>query len=198
MTSSTSTAPPLTAARASSCAACSRARAPRATPSSSRPRSSTSTSPISTPSSGPVPIDRGSYFDLLPDDIGSQLRRRTRAHPRGDGHRRRARPARRRPGPARDRPALHRRAHHGRHGDVACATSSRSSRARADVAASFMPKPLVGVQGSGHAHAPLAVARRAERLHRRAPLRTERPRDEVHRRVSCATRPRSRRSPTSG
>ena len=39
------------------------------------------------------------------------------AHARGDGDPRRAHPARGRPQPARDRPALHRRPHHGRHGD---------------------------------------------------------------------------------
>jgi hypothetical protein len=49
VTSSTSTARPLTAARASNCVASSTTPAPRATPSSSRPRWSTSTSTTSTP-----------------------------------------------------------------------------------------------------------------------------------------------------
>jgi len=58
------------------CAESSVRPAPRATPSSSRRDRYFYFEGLET-ATAPVPIDRGSYFDLLPDDTASQLRRRT-------------------------------------------------------------------------------------------------------------------------
>ncbi len=59
--------------------------------------------------------------------------------------------------------------------------------------ATFMPKPVAGVNGSGHAHAPVAVRGRPQRVlrrHRRVPPVEDG--EGATSPASCATRPRSR------
>jgi glutamine synthetase len=100
----------------------------------------------------PVPIDRGSYFDLLPDDTASQLRRRTvlTLEEMGIG----VEHAQHEDAPGQHEIDL-------RYTDaLTMADTVMSVRhvvkelaRQADVSASFMPKPLANVQGSGmHTH----------------------------------------------
>jgi glutamine synthetase len=102
--------------------------------------------------SAPVPIDRGSYFDLLPDDTASQLRRRTvlTLEEMGIG----VEHAQHEDAPGQQEIDL-------RYTDaLTMADTVMSVRhvvkelaRQADVSASFMPKPLPDVQGSGmHTH----------------------------------------------
>jgi len=101
---------------------------------------------------GPRPLDRGSYFDLLPDDTGSQLRRRTVLvlEEMGIG----VEHAQHEDAPGQHEIDL-------RYTDaLTMADTVMTARyvvkelaRQAGVAASFMPKPLDGVQGSGmHTH----------------------------------------------
>jgi glutamine synthetase len=103
-------------------------------------------------STAPVPIDRGSYFDLLPDDIASQLRRRTvlTLEEMGIGveHAQHE-----------DAPGQHeidlRYTDALSMGDIVMSVRHvvKELARQADVSASFMPKPLANVQGSGmHTH----------------------------------------------
>ncbi len=65
--------------------------------------------------------------------------------------------------------------------------------------ATFMPKPLFGENGSGHAHPPVAVQGRAQRvLRRRRPVLPLRHRQGVHRRAAAARARDSARSSPSG
>ena len=100
----------------------------------------------------PTPIDRGSYFDLLPDDAGSQLRRRTVLvlEEMGIG----VEHAQHEDAPGQHEIDL-------RYTDaLTMADTVMSVRhvvkelaRQAGVSASFMPKPLESVQGSGmHTH----------------------------------------------
>ena len=67
------------------------------------------------------------------------------------------------------------------------------------VYASFMPKPFTDHPGSGHAHPPVAVRGRPQRLLRgRRAVPAVQGGAVVHRRAAAARRARSRRSPTSG
>jgi glutamine synthetase len=102
--------------------------------------------------SAPVPIDRGSYFDLLPDDTASQLRRRTvlTLEEMGIGveHAQHE-----------DAPGQHeidlRYTDALTMGDTVMSVRHvvKELARQADVSASFMPKPLANVQGSGmHTH----------------------------------------------
>jgi glutamine synthetase len=104
------------------------------------------------PTFGPVPIDQGSYFDLLPDDIGSQLRRQTvlTLEEMGIG----VEHAQHEDAPGQHEIDL-------RYTDaLTMADTVMSLRyvvkelaRQSGVAASFMPKPLINVQGSGmHTH----------------------------------------------
>jgi glutamine synthetase len=104
------------------------------------------------PTIAPVPIDRGSYFDLLPDDTGSQLRRRTvlTLEEMGIGveHAQHE-----------DAPGQHeidlRYTDALTMGDTVMSVRHvvKELARQADVTASFMPKPLAHVQGSGmHTH----------------------------------------------
>jgi glutamine synthetase len=99
-----------------------------------------------------VPIDRGSYFDLLPDDTASQLRRRTvlTLEEMGIGveHAQHE-----------DAPGQHeidlRYTDALTMGDIVMSVRHvvKELARQADVSASFMPKPLANVQGSGmHTH----------------------------------------------
>jgi glutamine synthetase len=103
-------------------------------------------------SSAPQPIDRGSYFDLLPDDTASQLRRRTVLvlEEMGIG----VEHAQHEDAPGQHEIDL-------RYTDaLTMADTVMSVRhvvkelaRQCDVSASFMPKPLADVQGSGmHTH----------------------------------------------
>ncbi|MDE3222699.1 MAG: glutamine synthetase [Acidobacteriota bacterium] len=100
----------------------------------------------------PRPIDRGSYFDLLPDDTGSQLRRRTvlTLEEMGIG----VEHAQHEDAPGQHEIDL-------RYTDaLTMADTVMSVRhvvkelaRQSNVTASFMPKPLANVQGSGmHTH----------------------------------------------
>ncbi len=104
------------------------------------------------PKTGPVPIDSGSYFDLLPDDTASQLRRHTvlTLEEMGIG----VEHAQHEDAPGQHEIDL-------RYTDALTMADTVMSLRHVvkelarqyGVAASFMPKPLVGVQGSGmHTH----------------------------------------------
>ena len=145
----------------------------------------------STPTTAPGADRPGQLLRPPARRHGQSTATSNRPHARRDGDRRRARPARRRTRSTRDRPALHRRPDHGRHGHV-------GAPRREGVGASVRRVGELHAQaarqrpGLGHAHAPLAVARRPERLHRRRSLRSERRRHQVHRRTR-ATRARDHR-----
>ena len=107
------------------------------------------------PRAGPRPIDEGSYFDLLTDDVASQLRRHTvlTLEEMGIG----VEHAQHEDAPGQHEIDL-------RYTDaLTMADTVMSVRhvvkelaRQAGVAASFMPKPLAGVQGSGmHTHVSL-------------------------------------------
>ena len=148
-----STASPSRAAPATGSAACSTARVRRGTRSSSRPSSSTSTSTTSSRAGPPRPVDRGSYFDLGTDDVVGGLRRDTVRTLEEMGIPVEHAQHEDAPGPARARPAVHRRADDGRHRDDRAPRREGARAQRRGIAASFMPKPLEGVQGSGmHTH----------------------------------------------
>jgi len=104
------------------------------------------------PSRGPVPLDHGSYFDLLADDTASQLRRRTvlTLEEMGIG----VEHAQHEDAPGQHEIDL-------RYTDALTMADTmmtvrhvvKELARQAGVAASFMPKPFVGVQGSGlHTH----------------------------------------------
>ena len=104
------------------------------------------------PSTGPVPVDQGSYFDLLPDDTPSQLRRQTvlMLEEMGIG----VEHAQHEDAPGQHEIDL-------RYTDALTMADTvmtlrhvvKELARQSDVAASFMPKPLGGVQGSGmHTH----------------------------------------------
>ena len=146
---------------------------------------------------GPRPLDRGSYFDLLPDDTGSQLRRRTvlMLEEMGIGveHAQHE-----------DAPGQHEidlrytdALDHGRHRDDR-APRRQGARAPGGRRGELHAQAPRRRPGLGDAHAPVAVARRAQRLHRRGPLRTERRWPRSSSPASCATPARSPPSPTSG
>jgi glutamine synthetase len=107
------------------------------------------------PAVAPTPLDRGSYFDLLTDDIGSQLRRRSvlTLEEMGIG----VEHAQHEDAPGQHEIDL-------RYTDaLTMADTVMSVRhvvkelaRQGGVAASFMPKPILGVQGSGmHTHVSL-------------------------------------------
>jgi glutamine synthetase len=104
------------------------------------------------PSRGPQPVDRGSYFDLGPDDIASQLRRRTvlMLEEMGIG----VEHAQHEDAPGQHEIDL-------RYTDAITMADTvmtvrhvvKELARQAGVAASFMPKPLANVPGSGmHTH----------------------------------------------
>ncbi len=104
------------------------------------------------PSRPPQPIDNGSYFDLLPDDVGSQLRRRTVLvlEEMGIG----VEHAQHEDAPGQHEIDL-------RYTDALTMADTvmtvryvvKELARQSGVSASFMPKPLAAVQGSGmHTH----------------------------------------------
>jgi glutamine synthetase len=100
----------------------------------------------------PVPIDRGSYFDLLPDDTASQLRRRTvlTLEEMGIG----VEHAQHEDAPGQQEIDL-RYTDALTMGDTVMSVRHvvKELARQVDVTASFMPKPLANVQGSGmHTH----------------------------------------------
>ena len=107
------------------------------------------------PTQRPRPIDNGSYFDLLPDDVGSQLRRRTvlMLEEMGIG----VEHAQHEDAPGQHEIDL-------RYTDALTMADTvmtvryvvKELARQSGVSASFMPKPLAAVQGSGmHTHASL-------------------------------------------
>ena len=107
------------------------------------------------PTERPRPIDNGSYFDLLPDDVGSQLRRRTvlMLEEMGIG----VEHAQHEDAPGQHEIDL-------RYTDALTMADTvmtvryvvKELARQSGVSASFMPKPLAAVQGSGmHTHASL-------------------------------------------
>ena len=140
----------------------------------------------------PVTLDTGLVLRAHRHRRGQRPAQAQRAHPGGDGHPRRARPARGRAQPARDRPALHRRAHHGRHRDDGAARGQgdRPAPRRARQLHAQAPHRRAGI---GHAHPPVAVRGRHQRLLRpRRPLRAVGGGQALHRRPA-APRPRDHR-----
>jgi len=104
------------------------------------------------PVTGPVPLDRGSYFDLLPDDTPSRLRRQTvlTLEEMGIG----VEHAQHEDAPGQHEIDL-------RYTDALTMADTvmtlrhvvKELARQSDVAASFMPKPLANAQGSGmHTH----------------------------------------------
>ncbi len=109
-----------------------------------------------------------------------------RPHPGGDGHPRRARPARGLAQPARDRPALHRRPDHGRHGDDGAAGGQGDGPPAGRVRQLHAQAPG-RCAGLGHAHPHVPVPGRHQRLRRpRAARRAVRGGRGVHRRPATA------------
>ncbi len=107
------------------------------------------------PSRPPRPIDNGSYFDLLPDDVGSQLRRRTvlMLEEMGIG----VEHAQHEDAPGQHEIDL-------RYTDALTMADTvmtvryvvKELARQSGVLASFMPKPIASVQGSGmHTHVSL-------------------------------------------
>ncbi|HEY5103895.1 MAG TPA: glutamine synthetase family protein [Acidimicrobiales bacterium] len=104
------------------------------------------------PETGPVPLDRGSYFDLLPDDTPSRLRRQTvlTLEEMGIG----VEHAQHEDAPGQHEIDL-------RYTDALTMADTvmtlrhvvKELARQSNVAASFMPKPLANAQGSGmHTH----------------------------------------------
>ena len=121
-----------------------------------------------------------------------------RAHPRGDGHPRRARPARGLAQPARDRPALHRRPDHGRHGHDR-APGGQGDGPPAGRVRQLHAQAAGRRAGLGHAHPHVPVPRATPTPSSTStgPAGSPRwPRGSSP--ACCATPPRSPRSPTSG
>ena len=113
----------------------------------------------------PVPVDQGGYFDHVPHGTAPRLPPGRDHDARVDGHLGGVQPPRGRPGPERDRPALRRRAHHRRqhhdlpHGDQG--GRARAGRLRLVHAQAVRRPPRLG-----HAHPPVAVRGRPQRLPR--------------------------------
>ena len=145
----------------------------------------------------PVPLDTGSYFDLTTADVASRPAQAHHPHPRGHGHPGRVLVPRGQPQPARDRPALHRRPDHGRQRHDLPAGGARD-RHRAGRLRHVHAQAARRRAGLGHAHPPVAVRGRRQRLPRpRRPLRAVQGRAGASSPACCTTPRRSPRSPTS-
>ena len=139
-----------------------------------------------------------SYFDLTTADVASDLRKRTILTLEAMGIPVEYSFHEDAPEPARDRPALHRRAHDGRqrHDVPARRAGGRPGAGRVRHVHAQAARRRAGL---GHAHPPLAVRGRRQRLPR--PGRRVRPvegRPAASSPACCATPARSPRSPTSG
>ena len=132
---------------------------------------------------------------LLRPHHGRRGQRPAQAHPAGareHGHPRRVLVPRGRPQPARDRPALHRRPHHGRHGDD-LPHGREGDRPRAGRLRHVHAQAPRRRAGLGDAHPHVAVRGRRERLPRAGrPLRPVEGGPGLHRRAA-APRPRDHR-----
>src|SRR3954464_14617628 len=117
-------------------------------------------------------LDEGGYFDLTTLDAPAAPRRRPRRPPRDGagareaGHRRRVLPPRGRAEPARDRHALSPGAADGRrHHDLP--HHGQGIRHEVRLACDLHPKADLRRERLGHAHAPVAVRQRPQRVLRR-------------------------------
>ena len=119
----------------------------------------------------PAFLDHGGYFDLTPARRRDRLPQAHRAVPRGDGHPRRVRAPRGRAEPARDRPALHRRADDGRQRDD-LPPHRQGGRAGVRRLRDVHAEAGRRRERQRHAHPPVAVRGRPQRLLRRRPTST--------------------------
>ena len=139
----------------------------------------------------PQLTDEGGYFDVLPADLGNDLRKQTMRTldrldiPMEASHHEVA-------------PSQHEIDPHYDEALVMadrimiCRLIVKEVAAHNGVYATFMPKPLHGVNGSGDARPPVAVPRRGERLlQRRRPGPPLGPRQGFHRRAASSTCARS-------
>ena len=131
-------------------------------------------------------LDEGGYFDLTTLDAGSDVRRETVLALEELGHPRRVHPSRGRSLPARDRHALRGRAEDGRRlHDVP--HHGQGVRDEVRLARDVHAQAAVRRERLGHAHAPVAVQRRPERLlRRRRPVLPLRRGQGLHRRAAQA------------
>ena len=143
-------------------------------------------------------LDQGGYFDETPLDVATDYRKRTVQYLESMGipveyvHHEVA------PSPARDRPPLHRRAHDGRQRDD-LPPDREGGRAGVRHLRDLHAEAGRRRERQRHAHAPVAVRGRPQRVLRRAPTSTTcRRRRSATSPGSCGTRPRSRSSRTSG
>ncbi len=172
--------------------------ASRASRSTSPPRWSSSTSPTATRRTPPQPLDTGVL--LRPHHRRRRQRPAQAHHPhaRGHGHPRRVLVPRGRPQPARDRPALHRRPVDGRQRHDLPPRRARDRRSSRACYATFMPKPLAGVQGSGmHTHLSLFEGDTNAFHDPGDPYGLSKVGPRLHRRRCSSTPRRSPPSPTS-
>ena len=141
---------------------------------------------------GTTPLDQGGYFDLTPLDAASDLRRETvlTLEEMGIG----VESSHHEVAPSQHEVDL-------RYTDaltmadsvLTCRLVVKEVAMAGGVYATFMPKPLAGRERLRHAHPPLAVPRRAQRLLRRATTRcTCPPSRAASSPACCATRARSR------
>ena len=186
------------AAPATCCAGPSTAPASGASPSSPPPRSSTSTSPAPTRPHDPVPLDSGSYFELTATDLASDLRKRSVLTLEEMGipveH------AQHEDAPSQHEIDL-------RYTDALTMADTvmtvrlvvKEIAQRHGVHASFMPKPLSGVQGSGmHTHLSLFEGDTNAFYDPDDPYGLSSRGQAASSPACCATPRRSPRSPTSG
>ncbi len=124
----------------------------------------------SDPGHPPTTLDTGSYFELTVADRASDIRQRTVLTLEEMGIPVEHAQHEDAPVPARDRPPLHRRPDHGGHGHDRAAGGQGDGPPAGRVRQLHAEAVRRGA-GLGHAHPPLALPRRDQRLHRHRPAR---------------------------